>query len=162
MNPHVTHSRECEPAPVLPPKCQGKDMAEEWPLRDFLEFGPLPSAVACARWHAKHVLREWGLSAFTERVELLVSELTTNAIKASQSLEAIFPVRLWLRSDRICLLILVWDADPQPPVRVHVIDEAESGRGLVLVEELSAKWDWYPHKGMGGKVVWSLVTQAGW
>jgi hypothetical protein len=35
-------------------------MAEEWPLETFLELGALPTAVACARWHAKQVLWEWG------------------------------------------------------------------------------------------------------
>jgi len=135
-------------------------MADEWPLKSLLELGPLPTAVACARWHTKLVLREWGLTKFTEPVELLVSELATNAIKTSRSLEDVFPIRLWLRSDRTCVLILMWDANPEPPVRMYVSEEAESGRGLVLVEELSAKWDWYPHKDLGGKVVWSLVTQA--
>jgi hypothetical protein len=31
-----------------------------WPLRSHLELGALPSAVPCARLHAKHVLWEWG------------------------------------------------------------------------------------------------------
>jgi len=35
-------------------------MADEWPLRSYLELGALPSAVPCARLHAKQVLWEWG------------------------------------------------------------------------------------------------------
>jgi anti-sigma regulatory factor (Ser/Thr protein kinase) len=66
-------------------------MAGEWPLETFLELGALPTAVACARWHTKLVLREWGLTKFSERVELLVSELSTNAAKASQSPDRILP-----------------------------------------------------------------------
>jgi len=37
-------------------------MADEWPLRDFIEFGALPGAVPCARLHARLLLAEWGLS----------------------------------------------------------------------------------------------------
>jgi len=132
-------------------------MAGDWPLETFLELGALPTAVACARWHAKQVLSQWGLKEFSERVELLVSELATNAVKASQSPDWIFPIRLWLRSDGARVMILVWDINPQPPTRVEADEEAESGRGLLLVETLSEKFDWYPHEEFGGKVVWSLI-----
>ena len=82
----------------------------------------------------------------------------TNSVAASQSLERIFPVRLWLLSDRARVLILVWDASPQPPVRVDFGEDVESGRGLLLVETISSRWDWYvPHQGVGGKVVWALA-----
>jgi anti-sigma regulatory factor (Ser/Thr protein kinase) len=148
------------PVPVLPPQPhhQGIPMADEWPLQSYLELGLLPTAVACARLHVKNVLWEWGLQSFAEPVELLVSELVTNAVKVSRSLAVISPVRLWLYSDRASVLILVWDADTRPPVRMHIVEEAESGRGLLLVEALSQKWDWYAHKGMGGKVVWALTV----
>jgi anti-sigma regulatory factor (Ser/Thr protein kinase) len=138
---------------------QGMTMAAEWPLHSFLELGALPGAVPCARLHAQHVLWEWRLSHLSESVKLLVTELVTNAIKASQSAEGILPVRLWLSSDNQRVLIQVWDANPQPPVRVDANDDAESGRGLLLVETLSEQWDWYVPQDMGGKVVRSLVTR---
>jgi len=97
------------------------------------------------------VLWEWGLTKFSERVELLVSELATNAVKASQSPDWIFPIRLWLRSDGARVMILVWDINPQPPRRVDAGEQAEAGRGLLLVETLSEKSAWYPHKELGGK-----------
>jgi len=134
-------------------------MAAEWPLRSFLELGALPGAVPCARLHARNVLWEWGLTHLSESVELLISELITNAIKASQSAERILPVRLSLSSDNQRVLIQVWDANPQPPVRVDANDDAESGRGLLLVETLSEHWDWYVPQDMGGKVVRSLVIR---
>src|ERR1700735_5386910 len=61
--------------PVLPPPCQGTAMAYQWPLRDFLEYGALPSAVPSARLHARQIAWEWGLPALSENVGLLVSEL---------------------------------------------------------------------------------------
>jgi uncharacterized membrane protein len=39
-----------------------------WPLRSHLELGALPSAVPCARLHAKHVSWEWGLDALLSQV----------------------------------------------------------------------------------------------
>jgi len=43
---------------------------------------------------------------------------------------------------------------------MDVDEQAEGGRGLLLVEALSAKWDWYTQTEMGGKVVWALCDQA--
>lgn len=134
-------------------------MAEEWPRETFLELGAFPTAVACLRWHAKQVLWEWGLTRFVDAVELLVSELVTNAVKASSSPDWIFPVRMWLRADDSRVLILIWDANPQPPKRTDADEDSEAGRGLFLVESLSAKWDWYQHAKLGGKVVWCLIGE---
>jgi hypothetical protein len=72
-----------------------------WPLQSFLELGPLPSAVPCARLHARQVVWEWGLVRLSEDIELIVSELVTNAVRASEGLMPGVPhVRLWLCSDR--------------------------------------------------------------
>src|ERR1700730_3841320 len=74
----------------------GTSLATGWPLRDFIEFGALPSAVPCARYHSRQVLWEWRLAMLAENAELLVSELMTNAIAASRSAGSDFPIRLWL------------------------------------------------------------------
>ena len=132
-------------------------MADEWPLRSYLELGALPGAVPCARLHARQVLSEWGGSAFSENAELLVSELMTNAIQASQSSEWIQPVRLWLSSDRSRLLIQVWDTNPHPPARTDANGSEERGRGLLIVDTISTKWDWHHKEDWGGKVVWALM-----
>jgi len=135
-------------------------MAEDWPLTSFLELGPLTTAVPCARLHVRQMLWEWEITALSEQVELVVSELVTNALKASQPLDWLSPIRLWLLSDRQRVLVLVWDGNPQPPIRMEVDEQTEGGRGLLLVETLSAKWDWYAQTEMGGKVVWALCDQA--
>jgi anti-sigma regulatory factor (Ser/Thr protein kinase) len=49
-------------------------------------LGALPNAVPCARLHASLVLAEWGLKALAETAELIVSELVTNAVRASAAL----------------------------------------------------------------------------
>jgi hypothetical protein len=53
------------------------------PLRSYLELGALPTAVPCARLHARHMLWEWGLNGLIQDSELLVRELVTNAVKAT-------------------------------------------------------------------------------
>jgi anti-sigma regulatory factor (Ser/Thr protein kinase) len=134
-------------------------MNSQWPLQDFLELGALAGAVPCARLHARQVLWEWELRDLSENAELLVAELVTNAVKASRVMKHAFPVRLWLASDSALVLILVWDASPQPPVRMDTSDEAENGRGLMLVEAISEKWGWYHRDDSGGKFVWAIVAR---
>jgi len=110
--------------------------------------------VSCARLHAKEVIVEWGLRALADTAELLVSELVTNAIRASRSL--LSPVvRIWLVSERNGVFIRVWDGSKQMPVRRDTDLDSESGRGLLLVEALSKDWGAYPKA--DGKVVWVMV-----
>ncbi|MGD0375668.1 MAG: ATP-binding protein [Streptosporangiaceae bacterium] len=139
---------------------RGLVLAREWPLESFLELGALPGAVPCARLHARLLMAEWHLTRLSENVEILVSELVTNAVTASRSLDQAFPVRLWLRSDNERVLILVWDASPHMPTCLDTADDAENGRGLLLVEALSDRWDWYVTPEPGGKVVWAAVAPA--
>jgi anti-sigma regulatory factor (Ser/Thr protein kinase) len=115
--------------------------------------------VPCARLHVRHVLWEWGLARLAEDAELLVSELVTNAVAAPQPADEICPVRLWLLADRTRAVILVWDSCPAPPAPVNAAEDAESGRGLLLVEAVSQRWDWYFPQRMGGKVVWALLLK---
>jgi anti-sigma regulatory factor (Ser/Thr protein kinase) len=131
----------------------------EWPRRTFLELGALTGAVPCARLHARQVLWEWNLTGLSESAELLVSELVTNAVAASRSTVPSAPVRLWLLAGTGQVLVVVWDACPRAPVPGEVDEDAESGRGLLLVDAMSRGWDWYfPQDGTGGKVVWALAA----
>jgi anti-sigma regulatory factor (Ser/Thr protein kinase) len=136
-------------------------MASSWPLRDFIEFGALPGAVPCARYHTRLVLREWRLTELADSAELLVSELMTNAITANQATSIGSPVRLWLLADHARLLILVQDDSPHSPARTTPSTDAERGRGLLLVDAISNRWDWYiPQPPGTGKVTWALLEMA--
>jgi two-component sensor histidine kinase len=92
---------------------------------------------------------------------MIVSELVTNAIKASWSRQETEPIELHVLASRERLIIEVWDALPAPPEpQPHAID-ADSGRGLEIVSLLSDRWGFY-HPGSGGKVVWAaLETGSG-
>jgi anti-sigma regulatory factor (Ser/Thr protein kinase) len=135
----------------------------EWPLHSFLELGALDGAVPSARLHTRYVLREWGLAVLDDG-ELVVSELVTNGVQASRAMTHA-AIRLWLASDRVQVVICVWDASPQPPVRMDAAEDAEHGRGLLLVEAVSKQWGWFPAEpgspwanGHHGKVVWAVVS----
>jgi anti-sigma regulatory factor (Ser/Thr protein kinase) len=126
-----------------------------YPLTSRLELGARPTAVPCARMITRQVVREWGLPDLVETAELLVSELVTNAIRASQGL--LEPaIRLWLVSDRSTLVIRVWDdSSEMPAVCQDASLDSECGRGLLLVEALSK--DWGAYRRGHGKVVWVLI-----
>jgi anti-sigma regulatory factor (Ser/Thr protein kinase) len=138
-------------------------LASERPLQSFLELGALDGAVPSARLHARHVLSEWGLGALADDAEVVVSELVTNAVQASRAMTHA-AIRLWLATDRLQVVISVWDASPEPPTPIDAADDAENGRGLLLVEALSKQWDWFPAEpgspsanGHHGKIVWAVV-----
>ena len=128
-----------------------------WSLRSYLALGALSTAVPCARLHTRQVLWEWGQKDLAEDAELVVSELTTNAVTATQAIESLHPVRLWLLSDGSQTLVLMGDASPHPPKRLDPDEgEADGGRGLLLVEALSCNWGWYfIHRIDATKIVWA-------
>jgi len=136
---------------------RGRRVNDGWPLQDFLELGAFVSAVPCARLHARQVLREWGIGNLGDSTGLLVGELITNAVRASREAGRDSAVRLWLLSDSAQILILVWDASPRPPVLTDAGDEAEHGRGLMLVDAVSEQWGWSPCEEGGGKFVWAIA-----
>jgi anti-sigma regulatory factor (Ser/Thr protein kinase) len=129
--------------------------ARRWRLQSFRRLVAAPAAVPGARRHARHVLWAWGLGRLVDPAELVVSELVTHAIRATLAMAEPLPVRLWLAADPARAAIGVWDSSPDPPRPARAADVDESGRGLFLVEALSASWDWYPQE--GGKVVHALL-----
>ena len=131
--------------------------AAQWPYRTFLELGALAGAVPSARLHARLVLREWGLAALSDSLELVVSELVTNGVQASRAMGR-DAVRMWLVSDLRQVVVFVWDASPLLPERADPGADAESGRGLLLVEALSERWGHFSYD--GAKVVWALLEAA--
>jgi hypothetical protein len=147
---------------------QADEAGAAWPHQSFLELGALATAAPCARLHATLVLWEWELGALVGTAGLVVSELVSNAVQASAGLTGsrfagywapgIPPVRMWLSADDHRVVIQVWDGSDRPPVPQPVEPEADSGRGLLLVGELSAEWGCYSPEKSSGKVVWAVVT----
>lgn len=140
-----------------------------WPLRNEMEFTCLPSAARWARRHTRDLLTIWNLPRLTDNAELLISELVTNAYKATgvdvehhgyTALIGVPPIQMRLASDHRRLLIEIWDPSPKPPVAKESDLEAECGRGLLLVNRLADRWNYY-FPTTGGKVVWCELTGDG-
>ena len=124
-------------------------------------LGALPGAVPRARLHARLVLAEWNLKALADTGELVVSELITNAVRTSAGLpeaqHRLPTVQMWLSAENECVLVQVWDADHQLPVRQQPDPDAEHGRGLLLVESLSEDRGAYRPQRSIGKIVWAML-----
>jgi hypothetical protein len=142
----------------------------DWPLTtDIGPIGALPTAPSLARGITSTVLMDWGLVDLADVAELLVSELTTNVVRAATGpdgnprypADGQLPV-FWVRLlyDRARLMVEVWDSLPPalgtPEVRHPDADE-ESGRGLELIDALTEDWGWETVPEWQGKVVWAVL-----
>ncbi|WP_395363135.1 SpoIIE family protein phosphatase [Streptomyces sp. YH02] len=117
----------------------------------FLE--PEDAAPGRARRLARRALVRWDLEELTDSVELLISEVVTNAVRYAER-----PVTLrLLRTD--VLRCEVGDDSPQLPRQRRARDTDEGGRGLFLVNRLARRWG--ATRLSGGKVVWfELATPS--
>ncbi|WOX22316.1 SpoIIE family protein phosphatase [Streptomyces sp. HUAS YS2] len=110
----------------------------------FLE--PEDAAPGRARRLARRALARWDLEELTDSVELLVSEVVTNAVRYAER-----PVTLRLLRTNV-LRCEVGDDSPQLPRQRRARDTDEGGRGLFLVNRLARRWG--ATRLSGGKVVW--------
>ncbi|WP_442819370.1 SpoIIE family protein phosphatase [Streptomyces sp. NBC_01236] len=116
----------------------------------FLE--PEDAAPGRARRLARRALSRWGLEDMTDSVELLVSEVVTNAVRYASR-----PVTLrLLRTD--VLRCEVGDDVPQLPRLRQARATDEGGRGLYLVNKLARRWG--ATRLSTGKVVWFELNRG--
>ena len=136
---------------------------------DAGQFGlaTLPTAPFWARRYIRQFLGACrGIGSDTaETAELLVSELVTNAVRfagsptpAQQYSDRVSAGVIWLsiRHFGEGLLIEVFDTDASPPVLTDAAEDAENGRGLLLVDALSKEWSYF-FPSCGGKVVYCFI-----
>ncbi|MFJ4985366.1 SpoIIE family protein phosphatase [Streptomyces sp. NPDC088732] len=95
---------------------------------------PVPGAVGSMRALARRQLEQWGLERLAFDMELVVSELITNAIRHGHD-----PIRLRLVLDRT-LICEVSDASSTFPHIRRAATTDEGGRGLFLVAQCSHRW----------------------
>jgi hypothetical protein len=145
----------------------------DWPLTSELgPVGALPTVPRLARGFVTATLNGWGLDALIDLTELLVSEMSSNVVRASMNpddslrydKDGKLPL-LWIRllSDRSTLIIEVWDTLPTAlgaPVTRHPDPDEESGRGLEIIETLAEDWGWETVPGWAGKKVWAALKVA--
>ncbi|WP_165485393.1 ATP-binding protein [Protofrankia symbiont of Coriaria ruscifolia] len=132
-------------------------------------------SVGAARRDATGQIRRWNLDELADTAALVVSELATNAVLASQRTDSHdrngTPTRrpagvaLRLTYTHHDLIIEMWDQAAGRPVQQVTDLAADNGRGLLLVATLARNWGYYRirtvgrHIGTGeGKVVWAAIA----
>ena len=162
---HTQDSPMARPyAPRVTPRQSTPHMNRPWPLANSMTpLGALPTAPACVRAHVRDTLAEWRMTSLIDTAELVASELVTNAVQASTDEHghpiyaggrmAVIFVRLL--AERTRLVLEVWDMAQALPAARNVSAEDETGRGLELVEAVSANWGWKTAPDWPGKCVWA-------
>lgn len=116
---------------------------------------PLPAGPAAARVARRMLARQaeaWGYADVIDDLQLVTSELVTNALRYAGG-----PVELRMRVLGARLRIEVLDAEPQAlPEPRHAPDDDPHGRGLNLVIAVSA--DWGVDRTPDGKLVWAELA----
>ncbi|MFD7245045.1 SpoIIE family protein phosphatase [Streptomyces massasporeus] len=120
----------------LPP-----DRVADW------DVPPDPAAVSGMRDAVSQRLEAWGLSEFGFAMELILSELITNAIRYGAG-----PIHVRLIRDR-ALICEVADGSSTSPHLRYAATTDEGGRGLFLVSQMAERWGtrYTPQ----GKVIWA-------
>jgi hypothetical protein len=110
-------------------------------------------AVPVARRFVRDLLSAWEASDVSDAAELAMSELVTNAVRVSED-----PVELRVELTEHMVRLSVADTSHRDVV-MHPDDlDSTSGRGLQLVQAVSASWgvvteDW-------GKEVWCMISRS--
>ncbi|WP_078883802.1 SpoIIE family protein phosphatase [Streptomyces sp. NRRL S-340] len=114
---------------------------------------PDPAAVAETRLAACAKLDEWGLADLDFSLELVLSELVTNAIRYGSA-----PIHVRLIHDR-ALVCEVSDGTSASPHLRYAATTEEGGRGLFLVARTTERWGtrYTPE----GKVIWAELALPG-
>lgn len=126
---------------------------------------------ARAREFTRRVMQSWALGVLAEDATLVVSELVTNALRHGAQEAAQEPggagpagIELLLCRRAGLMACAVLDPSAEFPLLVPAEHTAENGRGLQVVEALSAAWGWARLVSQG-KAVWAILripaTDAG-
>lgn len=116
-----------------------------------LAIKPRPDLLREIRELIDFAFEGWGLNSAVP--VLLTNELATNAMRAAPQAQSIV-VRTYV-GERGIPVIEVWDEAPEMPLPQDPGPFDEDGRGLLMIDLLSARWGVRPvnHEGKR-KVVW--------
>jgi serine/threonine-protein kinase RsbW len=122
------------------------------PLPVTKEFRREAVAVPEARSFVRRTLVEWGVTERCDDMLTCVSEMAANVVRHDETLDRSFVVALY-GGDGL-LRIEVHDASRRRPHVRPPDTESTTGRGLLLVNELSDGWGVEP-RDPRGKIVWT-------
>jgi anti-sigma regulatory factor (Ser/Thr protein kinase) len=141
------------------------------PARDLLEPGstttsatfalpPKAESVHSARSFAAGTLSGWNMGQLHDSMELVVSELATNALRHGLILSAARDrevIRLSLIRRGALVTCAITDPGAEAPVMRDPAPFEPGGLGLHIVESLSVRWGWCPLAPQG-KAVWAVLS----
>jgi len=109
--------------------------------------------VPAARHALQDQLADWGLSLLADELTLAVDELLANAVLhgCTRGQETVTLTACLTAKE---LRIAVEDPSPRQPQLQNPSGDAESGRGLALVDALCDRWGVAPATEGAGKQVW--------
>lgn len=127
--------------------------------------GTEPESPRAARDFTRETLQGWDMSAAFQDTAMVVSELVTNAFfhgvrgergdaDGARGAAGLVELTLWHRASH--LVCAVTDPSTDPPVLRSPDPGAEAGRGLQVVQALTATWGW-AMLGFHRKVVWAAL-----
>jgi anti-sigma regulatory factor (Ser/Thr protein kinase) len=117
-----------------------------------------PASVPIARFHVRAALALHGLDDYADDAAAITSELVTNAVQhVRRSGAATIEVTLARARDPAAVTVTVTDSSPEGPTRRDTPPDSERGRGLQVVEALSARWGWNRHD--RGKVIFAVLAR---
>lgn len=118
---------------------------------DRLVLDPAPGSVAAGRrWAVRQAERAHATAEATRTVELLTSEVLTNAVVHTRAHRHI---RLTAECHDDCVRVEVTDPDPTLPLVKPGSTRRIGGQGMRLVDALASAWGIDLHPGVG-KTVW--------
>jgi anti-sigma regulatory factor (Ser/Thr protein kinase) len=121
---------------------------------------PTPSSIHSVRAFTVGTLLAWGLKELIDNMELVVSELATNALRHGMRLaepHSQRPVHMSLVRRGPLVTSAFTDPGSSVPVLRYPGPLDTGGLGLHIVESLSHRWGWSalaPH----GKIVWAVLS----
>jgi hypothetical protein len=117
-------------------------------------FVPVPGAIKAVRRFVCETFAAWSRQDVLDEAAIVASELATNAVRYSDT-----AFRVVLERGSSSVRIAVHDGSASLPVRRHPGAHEPNGRGIALIERMSAVWG--AELVGGGKVVWAdLDAQA--
>jgi len=118
----------------------------------------IPGSVPVARRHVRDALGLHGMGEFAQDAAIITSELVANAVQhACGNGAATIGVTLTRAANPAAVTVVVSDSCTQGPVRRETPAGGEQGRGLQIVEALSARWGW--RREDGGKAVFAVLAR---
>ena len=118
----------------------------------------IPESVPVARRHVRVALGSHGLGQYVEDAAIITSELAANAVQhACGNGTQTIGVTLTHAGSPAAVTVTVSDSSPQGPTRRDTRPGSEQGRGLQIVEALSAHWGWRQES--GGKAVFAVLAR---